>query len=470
LANKGKATQVRTKTPSDINTLEWIAVDKLREDFTLFKSSLEEAHPSLYRYTQKKELDSLFESHYQSLTHPLSEIAFYRLLTPIIANIRCGHTGSLPSIKYGESYFSKNLYLPIQTEYIGGKLYQVRTYDTTAKPAKGHELISINGLPIEEIIRRIVLHIASDGYIMSAKYKELAWNFAKLYSLYIGHAQSFEIVSRNRQGTIETVSLPAISYDTYTSWRRERKQENEYTLLDTKTTLLKIATFTSTDAYPFAVWIEDAFRDIKQKKVANLIIDLRGNEGGRDDYAMCLLSFLAKAPFKYHQSLQAATQRFSFISYSDQPESFNAQMAQVVKQDSMGHFMIQETHPTLRLTSPKADAFAGKIYFIIDGNTFSAAADFAALAKEQDLGKFIGEETGGAAEGNTSNGEILLTLPNSGIRIGIPLFRITNAVSFSHPRGRGVIPDYPTSDTMEDFLHNRDRELELIKTLIQKSQ
>jgi hypothetical protein len=324
LANKGKAYFVRTNTPSDTHTLAWMAVDKLQEDFTLFRSSLQEAHPSLYRYTQKKELDSLFEATYQSLTHPLSEIAFYKLLTPIIAKIRCGHTGSLPSQRYGELYFAKNPHLPIQTEYIDGKLYQIQSYDTTAKAAEGHELISINGLPIEEIIQRIIPHIAADGYITSAKYKELGWNFTKLYSLYIGHAQRFEVVSRSRKGDVATVSLPAISYDTYTNWRSKRNQQNAYTLLDTKTALLKIATFSGTHTQPFETWIEDAFRDIRQKKIANLIIDLRGNEGGRDDDALYLLSFLAKTPFRYHQSLQAATHRFSFLSYSDQPESFNA--------------------------------------------------------------------------------------------------------------------------------------------------
>jgi C-terminal processing protease CtpA/Prc len=96
-----------------------------------------------------------------------------------------------------------------------------------------------------------------------------------------------------------------------------------------------VGTFTSTPTEPFEIWIVDAFRDIQRKKIANLIIDLRGNEGGRDDYAMYLLSFLAKTPFRYHQSLQSATHRFSFISYSDQQESFNTRMAQMVKQDSL---------------------------------------------------------------------------------------------------------------------------------------
>jgi C-terminal processing protease CtpA/Prc len=144
-------------------------------------------------------------------------------------------------------------------------------------------------------------------------------------------------------------------------------------------------------------------------------------------------------------------------------------MQQIVQKDAAGNFMLKQTHPTLKLTTPKANSFTGKVYFLIDGETFSAAADFAALAKELKLGVFIGEETGGAAEGNTSNGEILLTLPHSGIRIGIPLFRITNAVSFPHSSGRGVIPDYQTDYTIDEYIHALDKEIALVKKFIAES-
>src|SRR5690606_11576803 len=132
-----------------------------------------------------------------------------------------------------------------------------------------------------------------------------------------------------------------------------------------------------------------------------------------------LLQYLTDAPFHYQLSLYASTDHFSFLSYTDQDESLNSLMAKIVAKDSTGDYRLQDTHPTLNLNYPNPAFFTGKILFLINGNTFSAAADFAALSKELDVGEFIGEETGGTAEGNTSNGEILLTLPNSGIRVGI---------------------------------------------------
>ncbi len=148
------------------------------------------------------------------------------------------------------------------------------------------------------------------------------------------------------------------------------------------------------------------FDDLAIKGVSNLIVDLRDNRGGRDDYALYLLSYLAKAPFHYHLSLKAATDHFTFLSYTNQEEALNPLMSQIVTKGSTGSFILRNTHPTLNIKYPEANRFTGKIYFITNGNTFSAAADFAAIANELKLGEFIGEETGGASEGNTSNGNI----------------------------------------------------------------
>ena len=46
------------------------AVDELKEDFTLLRTALEEAHAGLYYYTPKEEMDSLFSRLFAGLDHP----------------------------------------------------------------------------------------------------------------------------------------------------------------------------------------------------------------------------------------------------------------------------------------------------------------------------------------------------------------------------------------------------------------
>jgi C-terminal processing protease CtpA/Prc len=214
----------------------------------------------------------------------------------------------------------------------------------------------------------------------------------------------------------------------------------------------------------FKTLINKCFINLAKNKVSNLIIDLRDNSGGRDDYALYTYSFIARDKFAYHKTLQSATNNFSFINFTDQDSSFNQTIGEIVQRDSSGRFLLRKSHPTLGIHERSIESFTGNVAFLINGNTFSAAADFASIAKQYERGIFIGEETGGAAIGNTSNGELMLTLPNTHIRILIPLFMITNAVN-DDASGRGVIPEYTIGYTQKN-VKDADAELQIALELV----
>lgn len=79
---------------------------------------------------------------------------------------------------------------------------------------------------------------------------------------------------------------------------------------------------------------------------------------------------------------------------------------------------------------------------LIDGGTFSTAAEFCAVARSLGRATFVGEETGGGYEGNASGTFAILTLPQTGVRVVIPLVRYELAVAPARERGRGIQPDY----------------------------
>jgi hypothetical protein len=55
-------------------------------------------------------------------------------------------------------------------------------------------------------------------------------------------------------------------------------------------------------------------------------------------------------------------------------------------------------------------------------------------------GVFVGEEVGGADEGNSSGYRWTIQLPNSGMKLAIPLLQFRMAWS-GRPHGRGVQPE-----------------------------
>jgi hypothetical protein len=84
--------------------------------------------------------------------------------------------------------------------------------------------------------------------------------------------------------------------------------------------------------------------------------------------------------------------------------------------------------------------------------------------KGQQNVKLVGEETGGGYYGNSAMLITYCTLPNSKLRVSLPLYRlVTNK---NRPKGGGVIPDIyvpPSSSAIERGI---DLKMEKIKSLI----
>ncbi len=80
---------------------------------------------------------------------------------------------------------------------------------------------------------------------------------------------------------------------------------------------------------------------------------------------------------------------------------------------------------------------------------------------------FIGEETGGGYFGNTSGTSLELTLPNTKLKIDIPILKFVLDVKKGES-GRGIIPNYKIEPTFKEFINGYDTELEYAKKLINK--
>jgi C-terminal processing protease CtpA/Prc len=114
----------------------------------------------------------------------------------------------------------------------------------------------------------------------------------------------------------------------------------------------------------------------------------------------------------------------------------------------------------LGIKSPAENNFKGNVFFLIDGRSFSASAEFAAVARSNNRGLFIGEETGGGYYGNTSGDEKNITLPNTNITVRIPMVKYVSAVKKAKYSDRGVIPDYISFPDLDYFIQHSDIQLE----------
>jgi C-terminal processing protease CtpA/Prc len=232
--------------------------------------------------------------------------------------------------------------------------------------------------------------------------------------------------------------------------------------------ILTIRTFASgpyrTTQISFPYFLKKTFRELSEKNIPYLVIDLRDNGGGEDLWGRLLFSYLMDKPFMYYNFLEVNRTTFSFLDHTDAPD-IAKMLTKRTKKNERGTYDIL-VHPNLGEQKPLKPTFQGKVYVLINGRSFSGSGETTSLMHYHKKAVFVGEECGAGYYGNTSGIMPTLTLPHTKLRIRIPMVRYHMAVSGYDYPDRGIIPEYPFSRSLEDHLKGEDTEMEYVLRLI----
>ena len=110
----------------------------------------------------------------------------------------------------------------------------------------------------------------------------------------------------------------------------------------------------------------------------------------------------------------------------------------------------KKNHLTLEQMAPSNPIFKGTVFVLMDGWSFSASGMFTALLTKRDDVFFVGEEAGGNPHTQVGDFEQMLQLPNSGVRVRIPLFTQHMKVDFEN-NGHGISPDFYIRNSISDI-------------------
>lgn len=430
---------------------EPLTAKQQREDIRLLKSNLEKYHPGLYRYTPRDSMEYFFDIVDARITDQPIE-CFYAEVTWLLSKVRCGHTRSAPPSSMHKAFIKKEVFLPLGVQYVNNQLYIKNKFTGTSVLSLGDEIITINNQTIPEISNAIFAHLPADGLIQTGKYRQLGSNFSFYYQLYIGKgSKEYQLEIRDTDNelrcvTVAGVPLKNLKYEQEKPLSLSLTINPNYALLDIRTFDSRAISQSGQDYYSF---LESSFNELKEKRVKNLVMDLRHNGGGDDNYGATLVSYLAKEDFGYFESIEVTEH---YDGYGN------------VKLSNGKRLMT--SHKGLNVWHPQPNQFTGNVYVLVDGFSFSTCADVATVLHYHQWATFIGEETGGGYDGNTSGNSKSLVLPHSGIRVNVPMWKYTTANSGHSFYGRGVIPDYPISTTRQALIENTDVELSKALQLI----
>lgn len=456
-------------------------VEQLRADFAVFRQALQEGHGGLYRYTAKEELDRNFDKVYKMLTKPMTEMEFFKLLLPIIAQINDGHSGVNLSPDYNKSLKDKPLLFPFDLRFIKRKAYLFRNYSENQDVDMGGELIAINGTPVSKILETMLPLIPSDAHIQKSKFRKLesTHGFGQFFIYCFGEVTSYSVTYRPAgKEKIETIKVEGIKYEDVNGIFKKRYPEDAKEKPPISLhyrdgiPILKIRTFVDY-AYQkakinYPEFLETAFKEFAEKKIKHLIIDLQNNGGGSDTFGKMLAAYFLDKPFLYYKALEIKNNEFPFFKYTKIPPEQRKFPEERAKKNRRGWYDVLG-HPNLGEQKPLQPTFTGKVYILINGGSFSASGECTSVIHFHKKALFAGEECGAGYYGNTSGFMPTVTLPNTNLQVCVPMVRYTMAVSGYAP-DRGIIPDYPVSPTIEDLIQRRDTVLEYVLNLVKKTE
>ena len=147
------------------------------EDIQLLRSNLEKYHPGLYRYTTRDSIRYAFDLVDARIADQPIE-CFYAEVTWLLSKVRCGHTRSAPPSLMHKTFTEREVFLPIEVQYLNHKLYIKNKFTSTSALQVGDEIVTINDQSIPEISSSIFDHISADGFIPTGKYQQVGTNFS----------------------------------------------------------------------------------------------------------------------------------------------------------------------------------------------------------------------------------------------------------------------------------------------------
>ncbi len=419
------------------------------KDFHILKNALIENESGLYLYVDSLEMANIFNDTERELQNQKSELELFRIFSGLISKIKCGHTQVLPSKNIINEFFNQASTLPLEVKLVNNRLFVTRDFLQGQKIQKNDEIISINNKCIADLLKEIHHLISSDGNNDNFKNKQIEDYFLLYYFLSENIPQSFNLVVINKDNDSLKVILPPVFPNIIDYRSKEHnnsnKQENESVFGNLKIMksanygVLTLPDFNKSAGRKHKKFIDDCFGKINKSGVEHLIIDLKDNYGGKNQYY--LTSYLAHNEIEYGYYKTKGVGKPTYNSYL---KKFNRDylLCRLALHRNKKAYDNNKPIPIQKTSLfGRPESFKGKIYVLINGNTFSAASNLASNLKEKCNAVLIGEESGGGyKQGNT--GRLRLVLPKSKLTVIINPIYYNNMPINQLQNEDGVVPHY----------------------------
>ncbi|MDQ1090489.1 S41 family peptidase [Siphonobacter sp. SORGH_AS_1065] len=417
--------------------VEKLTPHEIYEDIDSLVSYLEKIHPDPYGKYSKLEFYNDLNQLKNKIKIDYTIRDFYIKIAPLLTKLMDGHI----DLKI-KNYYNKNnsLVFPYVFKLSTKKPYIIYLKNQSKFNNPLHdntEILSINEIPSKKIVQDIINIITGENKEFRAEFgaKDLHMYLDLLYGF--KYKYKFSYVWNGKKYSTQLLSVDKNEIGILQKKPSLEKQFKNYTLSlqSDNIGIIDIKSFEWNNAKSF---IDSTFKIIKEKNIQNVIINLIDNTGGDSDVGDEFLKYILDIPFKQYDKV------ISKNSYYVKQRLINQLSGKVPTEEqinflkkrngSIDTFLLDKIDPIIE----NDYHYKGKIFVLVNKQTYSSAADFAQCIKYYNRGIIVGEETGGLIK---SYGDIVtVKLPNSKLDLTVSSKLYYN-VGAKDDSWEGVIPN-----------------------------
>ena len=429
---------------------------ELRADFAAMYEGLRSAAFDLYAFTPKAVLDRAYRATLAELNKSMTLFEAQIRFQKFAALPRMGHTRiDFPRAVWAQHLKEGGKVFPLAIRVVGDKTMIAQNKSGVEEIAAGDELLKLNGTSMQDWLKRTERHVSAETPYMAHSLME--FDFPIYLWVELGDAPGFDLLLRKADGKTRKVRLPARTSAEMKTFAAAQppvlsldEPMREAKVLAHNVGYLRPGPFYNAEAKTgaeawdvssFRAFIDDAFAKFNSAQIDRLIIDLRGNPGGDNLFSDVMIAWFADKPFRFFsqfkvrvspESTKANADRLANDAEAAGPVSRQyAEMYAKAKPGDVVDFEIPFAEPRPN------ERFRGKVFLLIDRQSYSNAVAVAALVQDYKFGTILGEETSDMA--TTYGAMEKFTLPKTGIVVCYPKARIVRPNG--DLRARGVRPD-----------------------------
>ncbi|MDO6388719.1 S41 family peptidase [Pontibacter sp. BT731] len=426
------------------------AATDVKVDMAYAYETLQKAHYNLYAYVSKPVYDAAYNNLLQSIRKDsLSLLETTMLMQRLLAIGNVGHCEvDFPAASYITYATQGGTVFPLELAFEDGKAFVRKSYMPDSSIKAGDQLLELNGKPIRKLQAAIHPYLSAErSYFKDAKLE--FWSFPRYYWAVFGQKEKFNVKVKQAGGKRSTHTLDAMTVMGYEASRGGEILKNERSFRYSEdVAYLHPGPFSSPASdgeAQFKAFVDSAFAAINTQQAKYLILDLRNNAGGHNTFSDYLIAYFADKPFRWFSAFTVKTSEVLKTQTRKQyPDAIPDDYTRQILENAGGSTFAYAQ--TMQQPMPEARRFKGKVYVLVNRQSYSMAAVSGALIQDYGFGEIVGEETGDTP--TLYAAQFSFQLPRTSVELKVPKGYIVR------PNGdeklAGLIPDHLVRDHLLD--------------------